>query len=972
MKYILSLSLFLVWFIVGGYAQTSPANGQWTVVASYETPGGVLGLTNDGAGFCVFCFSSGIQRFNPLDSTFIFAGGVPIYYTPGVHELPPETNGLTFRPPHLVSTQMNIPYGYRSVAMGYNPGGTYSGITPCPNVYTSAICWDTDHFWGSIRGGHQLEKFDQGGNLLATIHVSEPGVLNLYAQGDTFWVAGDNNMLVKINDTGAVAEQHPCLLGQPAAIYFDGTFIWYAVNYGSQYMKAGKIMKVDPNGSGTPLLSIDTALHDYGVALLNDSLHWDLKLKSTGQGPLIINRITFSQGAPFTSGATFPLSIPSGDSAVVRFTFSTSQSGRFSARAVINSNDPLFTNQVVELKGTGVYSGPHLSVALPQHDFGSRRLRSTAGWKLQLVNDGSQTLAIDSFAANDSAFYTDPFTHAPLAMATLDTTDLWIWFRPRKAMAYSATLAIHSNAAAQDPYILSLHGTGLDSVYAAGSTMWHFNFPQGRNPVQDEYAVALLQSGDLNGDSIGEVVVNTYGGHTYCLNGSASGEPEVLWSNYDFFIACRDQDGIKTIPDIDGDGAADIIIAGRSADTLFAWSGRTGAVIWKHGFYKMELEQIDVNYDYNGDGFPDVLLALGSATYYSCAQPKNVYCLNGKDGSTLWRASTSHCAYSVKGIEDITGDGKPDAIAGTSTHDTYPSAVYALDGTSGNTVWNHEASSRPLSFLQIKDVTGDSIRDLVAAEDGVDAWGGTTSLTRIDAANGNAMCSIWNGPIRYALKLEDMGPVGPEGATGILFSGGFWVNRTDIPGCSRPWWYHPWVASLAGDLNGDSIPDVFFASHNSQGTQDTVGYLSGKNGEPLWISQVENHVRTACTFPDLIGKGSPGVIAGGTFFVQCFQGAEIGTQGIAGPRGGLPLLHITPNPVDDLAHVEITLRSESHARLEAYDLYGRIVSTLFDGTLQAGTRDVIWNIDGRLNKGIYFLRLQTRGGSVVAKCMVGP
>jgi choice-of-anchor B domain-containing protein len=100
--------------------------------------------------------------------------------------------------------------------------------------------------------------------------------------------------------------------------------------------------------------------------------------------------------------------------------------------------------------------------------------------------------------------------------------------------------------------------------------------------------------------------------------------------------------------------------------------------------------------------------------------------------------------------------------------------------------------------------------------------------------------------------------------------------------------------------------------------------------------------------------------------------------GIDEPAGAPPSLRIlsgvAPNPFSAVttAAVEIPGGNAARIRLSVYDVQGRSVRRLADGSLAAGRHELPW--DGRddggrpLASGIYYLRLETTGlGSVAAK-----
>jgi flagellar hook assembly protein FlgD len=79
----------------------------------------------------------------------------------------------------------------------------------------------------------------------------------------------------------------------------------------------------------------------------------------------------------------------------------------------------------------------------------------------------------------------------------------------------------------------------------------------------------------------------------------------------------------------------------------------------------------------------------------------------------------------------------------------------------------------------------------------------------------------------------------------------------------------------------------------------------------------------------------------------------------------------TPNPTSGRATFEFTLADAGRARLELYDVRGRLVRRLVDGPLPAGVHAAAWdgtNVAGvRVSPGIYFYRLSAASGTRVER-----
>jgi len=80
---------------------------------------------------------------------------------------------------------------------------------------------------------------------------------------------------------------------------------------------------------------------------------------------------------------------------------------------------------------------------------------------------------------------------------------------------------------------------------------------------------------------------------------------------------------------------------------------------------------------------------------------------------------------------------------------------------------------------------------------------------------------------------------------------------------------------------------------------------------------------------------------------------------------GLSLANVVPNPAPGQASCRFTLSRDSIVGLAVLDIQGRVVRTIYEGDLGAGTHDIAW--DGRGDggdsapPGLYFIRLNAEG-----------
>ncbi len=85
-------------------------------------------------------------------------------------------------------------------------------------------------------------------------------------------------------------------------------------------------------------------------------------------------------------------------------------------------------------------------------------------------------------------------------------------------------------------------------------------------------------------------------------------------------------------------------------------------------------------------------------------------------------------------------------------------------------------------------------------------------------------------------------------------------------------------------------------------------------------------------------------------------------------------LSVYPNPGNPHFNLSLELPAAGRARVDIYDLSGRLQIRLLDTMLPAGKRELTWNgrdSEGRrLSSGLYLVRLGNPGGSVTKRLII--
>jgi len=73
-----------------------------------------------------------------------------------------------------------------------------------------------------------------------------------------------------------------------------------------------------------------------------------------------------------------------------------------------------------------------------------------------------------------------------------------------------------------------------------------------------------------------------------------------------------------------------------------------------------------------------------------------------------------------------------------------------------------------------------------------------------------------------------------------------------------------------------------------------------------------------------------------------------------------------PNPFNPSTQISFDLAKSVRVKLSVYDVTGKLVATLVNGKLEAGTHNVTWNAQGQPS-GVYFAKMEAEGFSQVQK-----
>jgi hypothetical protein len=920
-------------------------NRDWTILEAYMIPGKASGLAWDGTYLYSGTVFSGddniIYKIDPVDGSFETQCTAPIDGAYGLTY--DETSGHLWTTNHPSANDPGL-------AIQFDLDGDLVSDFELPATYFSGIAWDNDSFWTSCyyNPDGEVFKVDGSGTVLDQFPTPGQQPWDICIQDEFLWVVDyDMDMIHKIDQTGLVIENYASEGDRPAGIVFDGTYLWYC---DGPLGGSSTLYKIDLGGSGNPEINVPVTEHNYGMVTIDETETWLCTIENTGTADL---EVTYGDiigpGAEYINWPVGSFTIGAGEDEQIPFEYTPGEAGPLNAIATLESNDPITPEVEITLTGTAVYDDAYLEILDDDQNYGDVRVDATTRWFLEIRNLGDATLIINQITVDQQQYYVDQGISFPVNIQPLATAQFGIWFSPDSDLDYEATTSIVSNDAYENPNEVSLSGSGLRQDWPIGEVFWSYQLPYDF----DISIKGIHKIKDVTGDGVNDVIVCSEDNYIRCFNGNSHGMADLIWEHFVYSGSVFGQNDL-VVADLNDDGIEEVIIGTTGGDrSIMAIAGNTGSLIWK---FNTDLYgdggwvyKVDASFDYNGDGFTDVLAATGDDAMD--VGPKRVFCLDGLNGDQIWNRNLGGPVFSVIGIHDFNNDNLPDVLAGASNGDESQGFIYGLDGLDGTIEWSKTAMGTSVWALTgLDDVNESGVQDVMAGD-----FSGNFYIIDPGSEDIIEQGSIGNVLMLRLVKMDDVNEdeladvlVAHSGNRAYILDGANGNAIVDEPLADKCW-----NVARINDISGDAIND-FVA-----GTLFSSNYaymMDGATGDELFSQNFYETIDGINTIKDINGDGSMEMVVGGRDGkLVCYSGGLDAWVGMSKFNHIADLKHaVYPNPFHDKTVISFILEQKSHVEISIYDVLGRKIEQIADRQFNKGEHEVAWEYSDQVPAAMAF------------------
>lgn len=936
------------------------------------------GLCWDGAALWVSDYTNTIYRVDPVTGAVLHTITGPVA----------GSDGLAFDNGYLW-TVSRVNGDQTIYKLDTLTGAVFDAVPDPTGGNAGGMVWEDEGFW--------LSQYFPQDRILKVDSSTQEIVANFPAPGQQpygmafdgvrLWNSSEDDSadrVYRINPANGQTlwsfdlEPHTPVPGRrPRGLAWDGQYLWL-IAYEADGWQV-KIFQYDVSNADNPDIDLANYSHDFGGHVIGFPVQWNTWLRNIGNVGLVIDSARFHIGLAYMLlwMPPFPVTIASGDSLQLTVDFDPPQPGLLPDTLDLFTNDPDEAVVQVVLAGTGLANEGDIELMPPALDFGDVRINPpilSSSRIIEIWNHGSGVLTVTGAEIFGDEFSLDSVLW-PVEIDSSSFFRVRVWFTPLAYGLYEGLVSFASDDPDEPTIDLFVTGVGIDTPVEGGGVLWHYaatgDLFNGINSVQ--------WIGDVNGDGVADALAASENHLVYCLNGSSSGIADTFWTyntgadpNHSGIVYY--ERGMSRISDLNGDGVDDVIIGTSGGSrSVYALSGMTGEELWMfdtrfwgEGDWVYEVHPIA---DIDNDQLPDVVAAMGGG---------RVFAVSGVDGSFLWSGPVSGTFFSVRTIADVNGDDLPDVVGGGTD-----GVVQGLSSATGDTLWQADVGNGSPVFALLP--MGNANPDTNLSED-VAVASAYEGIYVIDGATGN---QIWFTEFQYNVyELAIGSDIDGDDVREVYLGGSSLGNNAGWVVCLNgrtgavEWNVIADPNSSANVLTLTSIPDV-----TGDGLMEVIAgtrsdyavLLNGATGGHEWeVVPSGSEVDALGILPDVDGNGSWEILTGSR------DGTVLALSGgllVSANPGSSPSVPATyqlgpayPNPFNSVITIPYAVPQTGVISLRIYDILGRQVQTLFEGSHVPGSHRTIW--EGKsasgspVSSGTYIVVLESPATRVSSKVLL--
>jgi hypothetical protein len=228
------------------------------------------------------------------------------------------------------------------------------------------------------------------------------------------------------------------------------------------------VLEVALSGTGvdasTPDIEAIPATLSFGNVVNGKNRERTLQVRNRGPADLTVRavQLTANAGGLFTATPLAkPVVLKQGESQEVKVTFAPRESGSFTGKLTIESDDPKDGALQVPLTGSGVATAsPVMRVQPAALAFGNVTVGASKDMSATLSNPGGAPLVVTTLSVTGGSAFAVRTPVAPFTIEAGFDATVTVRFAPDSAGAKSGSLVIAGNDAANPAVVVALSGTG--------------------------------------------------------------------------------------------------------------------------------------------------------------------------------------------------------------------------------------------------------------------------------------------------------------------------------------------------------------------------------------------------------------------------------------------------------------------------------------------------------------------------------